>query len=234
MTVFPREREIEFLKGKKAEAGSSGRVALIIFSLLMVIFLICFNISRKPQDAEIPQLRAIRRQNVTKRKWEPRPPRMCDELLLPFDLSNGAALNLETSDGYRGARKNPELLQNDTIVRGIVNENEYSFFQLCIESDLHFELSIELKTSKGNPDLYLSLQRPWPSVDNADMISAGLHDEKIVFKSDMDFVQTILGNMESKSRLLLPHVVHLSVFGYEDSYFAVVARLRQVDDYPSS
>lgn len=150
----------------------------------------------------------------------------CDYLALPaIHLTPDGELVTSDNDGLRGDRRLPVLL-GAVPIEGRVLENEYDFFQVCLEpTNDTLRVEVVVDNLDGNPDLYVSFRNPFPSVATSDFLSAKLGNEAIRFNTDLGVVQEALGNDDGSEKgntaPLVPRVVHISVFGRVDSAYRI-------------
>ncbi|GBG29883.1 Hypothetical Protein FCC1311_061032 [Hondaea fermentalgiana] len=152
---------------------------------------------------------------------------MCDELVLPFDSSSGGGLVFDKADGVRGARRMPRLLMNNQSISSTVEEDDYDFFQICVQLEQSFRFTVDVTHNSGNPDLYISFSQPWPYVGNSDIISANINREHINVSTTAEIVQEAMrvpGEMPSEQHAV-PSVIFMSVFGRETSTYTITATL---------
>jgi hypothetical protein len=86
--------------------------------------------------------------------------------------------------GARGGGGAP--LSEGRVARGSLANDEYAFYQLCVEHHREHEHAIRLalRCTAGDVDLYLSTTNPSPTAESATWISAGIGDDGIVLPSN--------------------------------------------------
>mmetsp|Transcript_22521 Transcript_22521/g.44254 ORF Transcript_22521/g.44254 Transcript_22521/m.44254 type:complete len:175 (-) Transcript_22521:11-535(-) len=127
-------------------------------------------------------------------------------------------------DNVRGARRMPKVLTNHATMTGLVEEDDYDFYQICVKTKRSFHLAVEVTHEWGNPDLYVSFSQPWPHVANSDIISANHIQERISVSTEADIVQEAL-LARSDQPAAVPSVIFLSVFGHKRSAYSISVSL---------
>ena len=79
----------------------------------------------------------------------------------------------------------PLLIQHNTSVQGVVADDQYAFYQVCVSKHNHrHRITIAVEPTAGDPDLYCSTDIVHPTLAHCTWISAGFGTESITLTSD--------------------------------------------------